>query len=126
MKCVSLILAVLLFAGCATAVPEADSFDAVARDYVRMQLEIGERDEGYVDAYYGPPAWREAAHAAPRTVEQLAAAAEALQARIAVLPVSAAPLDARRRAFLAAQLTAARTRLRMVRGERLSFAEEAR
>src|SRR6188768_3772751 len=91
MKLVSLILTFLLLAGCATTAPEPDSLDAVARDYVRMQLEIGERDEGYVDAYYGPPAWRQAAHAAPRTVEQLAAAAEALQARVAALPVPADP-----------------------------------
>ena len=114
MKLVSLILTFLLVVGCATAAPEADSLDAVARDYVRMQLEIGERDEGYVDAYYGPADWREAARAGPRTVAQLAAAAEALQARVAALPVSTDPLEARRRAFLVAQLTAARTRLRMV------------
>ena len=126
MKLVSLILTFLLLAGCTTAAPEADSLDAVARDYVRMQLEIGERDEGYVDAYYGPADWREAARAGPRTVVQLAAAAETLQARIAALPIPADPLEARRRAFLVAQLTAAQTRLRMVRGERLSFAEEAR
>ena len=35
-------------------------------------------------------------------------------------------MEARRIAFLNAQLTAAETRLRMLRGERLSFAEEAR
>src|SRR5688572_26507932 len=105
MKLVSLFLTVLLLAGCTTASREADSLDAVARDYVRMQLEIGERDEGYVDAYYGPADWREAAHAGPRTVAQLVEAAEALQARIAALPVPADPLEARRRAFLVAQLT---------------------
>ena len=126
MKPVSLILAILLLAGCATAVPEADGLDRVARDYVRMQLEIGERDDGYIDAYYGPAEWREAARAHPRTVGQLAAAADSLQARIAALPVSTDPLETSRRAFLVAQLTAAQTRLRMVRGERLSFAEEAR
>ena len=34
--------------------------------------------------------------------------------------------DARRAAFLAAQLTAAKTRLRMMAGEKLSFADEAK
>ena len=38
----------------------------------RLVLEIGEHDDGYVDAYYGPPAWRRAAHAAPRTLARLA------------------------------------------------------
>ena len=59
----------------------ADSLDRIARDYVRLVLEIGERDQGYVDAYYGPAQWRRAAHAHPRTVDELAAAAEALKQR---------------------------------------------
>jgi hypothetical protein len=119
------LFAALALAGCAT-VPAAppDSLDAVARDYVRLILEIGERDEGYVDAYYGPPEWREAARAAPRTIEALAAAAAALQARASAVP--ARGIETGRRAFLVAQLEAAKTRLRMLRGERLSFAEEAR
>ena len=125
MRLVFLILAVLLFAGCATPAPEADSLDAVARDYVRMTLEIGEREEGYVDAYYGPPEWREAARADPRTIDALAEAAAALHARASALPAPADRLEISRRFFLLAQLTAARTRLRMIRGERLSFAEEA-
>ena len=133
-----LLLAFALFvAGCTTApipAPEAaapqadaaDPLDALARDYVRLQLEIGERDEGYVDAYYGPAEWREAARANPRTVEQLAAATAELSARAAAISVPAGSLEARRLAFLIAQLTAAETRLRMLRGERLSFADEAR
>jgi hypothetical protein len=127
----------LLVAGCATAPPppssppvgairDESSLDALARDYVRMTLEIGEREEGYVDAYYGPPEWREAARAHPRTVEQLAAAAADLSSRAAAMSVPAGSSEARRLAFLIAQLTAAQTRLRMIQGERLSFADEAR
>jgi hypothetical protein len=117
--------AALLLSGCATmAAPARDSLDAVARDYVSLILELGERDEGYVDAYYGPAELREAARAAPRTLPQLAEAAASLQARAGAIPAEG--LDLRRRAFLIAQLQAARTRLRMLQGERLSFAEEAR
>lgn len=105
--------------------PARDGLDALARDYVQLVLELGERDEGYVDAYYGPAEWRAAARANPRTLPQLAAAARQLQARLqAITPRPASPA-ARRRQFLAAQLTAARTRLRMLQGERLSFREEA-
>jgi hypothetical protein len=120
--------AAILLAGCATAATPtqaADSLDAVARDYVRLTLEIGEREEGYVDAYYGPAEWREAARADPRTAAGLADAASALHSRLTAMPVPADPLVAARREFLLAQLTAARTRLRMIGGERLSFAEEA-
>lgn len=116
----------LLLSACA-ARPAPDGLDAIARDYVAMTLEIGEREEGYVDAYYGPAEWREAAKADPRTVPELAAAAAALRARTqAIDPAALDPLERRRRDFLLAQLNAASTRLRMLGGERLSFAEEAR
>jgi len=114
----------LLVARPATA--RADSLDSIARDYVRLVLEIGERDSGYVDAYYGPRGWRRAAHAHPRTLDQLAAAAEALQQRVGRVPVRERSLDARRRAFLTVQLGAVGLRLRLLRGGTLTFAEEAR
>ncbi|WP_243450952.1 hypothetical protein [Sphingosinicella sp. CPCC 101087] len=123
------VVVAILLGGCATAATStqaADSLDAVARDYVQLTLEIGEREEGYVDAYYGPAEWREAAQANPRTVAELAQAAASLHARLTALSVPTDPLVAARRDFLLAQLTAARTRLRMAGGERLSFAEEAR
>ncbi|MGE0178772.1 MAG: hypothetical protein AB7O91_02990 [Sphingomonas sp.] len=105
------------------ALAQPDDLDAIARDYVRLQLEIGARDDGYVDAYYGPAEIRTAAAANPRPTEQLHAAALALQRRVGAVRATGAAV--RRRAFLAAQLTAALTRLRMLRGERLSFNEEA-
>jgi hypothetical protein len=102
-----------------------DSLDSVARDYVQLVLELGERDEGYVDAYYGPAEWRTAARANTRTLPQLAAAARQLQARLRTVMSRPASPAGRRRLFLDAQLTAATTRLRMLQGERLSFREEA-
>lgn len=115
-----------MLAGCATTGTRADSVDAIAEAYVRMSLEAETHEAGYVDAYYGPPEWKQQAEAAPRPVAQLLAAATALKARLAALPPASDPLARRRREFLDAQLTAAQTRLRMISGERLSFAEEAR
>jgi hypothetical protein len=109
----------------AAPAPARDSLDALARDYVALALEIGERDPGYVDAYYGPAEWREAARANPRTTADLAAAAAAMQRRLAAIAVPQGGLARRRRDFLSAQLIAAGTRLRIVQGARLSFAEEA-
>jgi len=112
--------------GCASVSgPPSGGLDALARDYVRLQLEIGERDEGYVDAYYGPAEWREAARAYPRPVPELAAAVRALRARVEAAAVASSGIEARRKAFLLAQLTAAEHRLRLVAGERLGFSEEA-
>ena len=122
-----LILAFLAALLLGAAAAPADGLDAIGRDYVRLQLEIGARDEGYVDAYYGPAALRDAAQANPRSIADLATAAAALQARAeAVDPAGLEPIVQRRRTYLIAQLGAARTRLRMLQGERLSFADEAR
>jgi hypothetical protein len=110
----------------------ADDMDAIARDYVRLQLTIGEKEEGYIDAYYGPAEIREAARAdaAAATLPQLRQRVAALVARIgaveAVTSYPAGSIEARRSGFLRAQLVAADTRLRMLQGERLSFADEAR
>ena len=125
MKRWPLLLAMLgLCAAPSTGAP-ADTMNAIATDYVRMTLEIGAREPGYVDAYYGPAEWQAAAKASPRSLVDLAAAADALKARTeAIRPRDR--LERRRRGFMLAQLTAARTRLRMLRGEKLPFLEEAR
>ena len=91
-------LALLLLAAPAPA-PARDSLGAFARDYVRLVLEIGERDPGYVDAYYGPAEWREAAHANPRTTADLAAAVETMKRRLEAIPAARGSLEGRRRDF---------------------------
>ncbi|QTN19858.1 hypothetical protein HZ989_01905 [Brevundimonas sp. AJA228-03] len=125
-----LFLAVLLLLGACTTVadaePSGDSLDAIAADYVRLTLEIGEREPGYVDAYYGPAGWAEAARAAPRDVPALMQGAAALADRLNAVSVRGAdPVVVQRKAYLLAHVSAASARLRFIRGERLPFAEEA-
>lgn len=116
----------LALAGCVSHEISGDNLDEIATDYVQMQLEIGEREPGYIDAYYGPAEWQEAAKSAPRSLEQLAREAADLTQRANAVDADALdPMEQRRRAFLLAQLKAAETRLRMLRGEKLSFADEA-
>lgn len=126
-----LLALLLLVAACApkpapqTAAP-ADPLNAIARQYVMLSLEIGTHEDGYIDAYYGPPEWKRAAEAAPRALPALAQAVNSLDQTLAAVDVSARePLVRRRATFLRAQLNAARTRLRMLRGEKLSFREES-
>ncbi len=126
-----LLALLLLVAACApkpapqTAAP-ADPLDAIARQYVMLSLEIGTHEDGYIDAYYGPAEWKTAAEAAPRALPALAQAVDSLDQTLAAVDVSARePLIRRRATFLRAQLNAARTRLRMLRGEKLSFREES-
>jgi hypothetical protein len=128
----ALVLGFLLLLGaCATTPaarsdPSGDSLDAIARDYVALILEIGEREPGYVDAYYGPSEWAEAAKASPREVPALIQSAASLTQRLtAVSTAGADPAVVQRKAYLLAHVSAASARLRMIGGERMSFADEA-
>ena len=122
------ILLVASVAGCRQQ-PEAggDSLDAIARDYVLLSLTIGEKEAGYIDAYYGPPELQAQAkaQAAQQSLDALAKRTADLAKRVTDAGKGAEGLDQRRARFLAAQLTAAATRLRMLRGEKLSFEDEA-
>ncbi len=110
---------------------EAHVGDIAAR-YVQLSLEIGEHEDGYIDAYYGPPAWQAAAKASKRSLPELARDVDLLLATLAedeagadTVGDTSGPLTHERIAFLKGQLVAARTRLRMMQGERLSFEDEA-
>jgi hypothetical protein len=127
--------AALMLAGCAgTPTPaaradlttvQADSMDLIARDYLALSLEIGTHEDGYIDAYYGPPEIKAAAEKAPRDRAALRAAVTALETRLRAQAQSTLALDSRRIAFLLAQLRAADTRLQMMDGKRFPFVEEA-
>jgi hypothetical protein len=95
--------------------------DNIAERYVRLGLALEAHLPGYVDAYYGPSAWRSEVEAGgPRPVAELAAEADDLTRAIA-----AADMDAWRRDFLARQVRAMMCSLAALRGETLSLADEA-
>jgi hypothetical protein len=126
MKLLRRLLPLLLLAGCASTGPGRDSLDSIARDYVKLQLAIGEKEEGYIDAYYGPPEWQSEAKLKPQARPELAARAGVLAVRLRSLAdARLQPIERRRRDFLLANLRAASTRLRMMQGEKLAFADEA-
>jgi len=120
-------LAALALAACSKASEPVADVDAIARDYLLLQLTIGEKEEGYIDAYYGPPEVQAQAkeEAAANDLPKLAERAAALRERIADAEMDDGSMEAKRAAFLDAQLVAAQTRLRMMQGETLTFQDEA-
>ncbi len=95
--------------------------DVIARDFVALTLEAGEREP-----YYGPKEWAAAAKANPRAVPALKAEAIRLTAATkAVDDASLTPDERRRKAFMLGQLKAAETRLAMLEGQKFSFQDEA-
>ena len=102
--------------------------DTLAERYVRLVLAVGRHDPDYVDAYYGPSAWKTdvAADAVP-LVDIARRAAELAAALATVTPsAEAEELVRLRHQYLSRQLDALRARVSMLEGRRLSFDEESR
>ena len=119
-------LAAVSMAFPALASPGSQALDKIAVDFVHLTLEAGEREPGYVDAYYGPKDWEAAAKANPRPVSVLRKEADRLQAALAkVGDKGLSPDERRRKLFLKGQLRAAQTRLAMIAGDKFSFEDEA-
>ena len=98
----------------------------LAEQYVRLVLAVGEHDDGYVDAYYGPPEWREEAAAARLPLDSIAQRAQRLIDEIRAIDVSnAEELVQLRQTYLMRQLEALSAYVRMLGGERMSFDEES-
>ena len=103
------------------------ALDDLARDYLSVQLAIGEKDPGYVDAYYGPEELSAAAVAEDDevTLPALQERVETLDSTLASLSVEAGSVDAERVRYLRAMLNSAKVRLRMLSGEEIAFQDEA-
>jgi hypothetical protein len=120
-------LAGLVLAGAIVAVTSAqgDAFAPLAERYVRLVLAVGQHDADFVDAYYGPEAWKPAPGAAPSRAA-LVTEADAVLAAIEATAVPADPLLRLRRDYLLAQTRATRMRLAMLTGKNLSFDAESK
>jgi hypothetical protein len=102
--------------------------NALAERYVRLILGIGQHDPDYVDAYYGPetlkptPSDREGACSFQALRREADALTEALD-RVNV--AASGEIELLRLQYLRKQVSAARARLEMLSGRRLSFDEES-
>ena len=110
------ILAAFLLAACVSTGPAGESLDSIARDYVKLQLSIGEKEKAISTLITGRPNGRP-------SEDRFGHPGRAAH-RAGVLSVRLRSLDdgrldrmeLRRRDFLLAQLKAASTRLAMMQG----------
>lgn len=125
MKILAAPILALALSACATMETGVHrEIDAVAESYVRLVLEIDTYEPGYVDAYFGPAEWRDAAKASPRSRKALKAEADQLGAQLEGYIAPDADSAARAK-VLAANISSARFRLDMIDGVRTPFADEA-
>ena len=95
---------------------ETPAMQQLAEDYVRLVLELGNHDQSYVDAYYGPAEWREEARASEATPAELAERAGQL---LQQLPETIAPddsIDTLRQHYLKTQLRAVQAHAQSLAG----------
>jgi hypothetical protein len=122
------LVAALMLIGLIVAMASSAQMANLSERYVKLVLAVGVHDADYVDAYYGPPEWRTAAAEQRRSIADLDADAAAWLRELAdeLLAPGAPELDRLRHRYLQTQVESLRARLKMLRGERLSFDEESR
>jgi len=99
--------------------------NAIAEQYVRLVLALGQHDAAYVDAYYGPPEWKPASDT-KQPLAGIDAAADKLIARLAAItPPAASELEKLRHRYLTRQLESMRARIAMLSGKHLTFDQES-
>lgn len=99
--------------------------DAAER-YVKLVLAMGEHDADYVDAYYGPAAWREEVRTTRPTLPFVRAAAIVLRGDLAAMATPADEMESLRLDYLRQQTAALIARAEMLEGRRMSFDEESK
>jgi hypothetical protein len=106
--------------------PKGTAMDTIAERYVKLVLALGQHDADYVDAYYGPPEWKKGAEGSKLSLDAIAASAVELIAALGREPQPSDEMGTLRLHYLQRQLSALAARVRMLKGERLSFDEESR
>ncbi|HEX8411156.1 MAG TPA: hypothetical protein VF883_20000 [Thermoanaerobaculia bacterium] len=99
--------------------------DAAER-YVKLVLAMGEHDADYVDAYYGPAAWREEVRTTRPTLPFVRAAAIVLRGDLAAMATPADAMESLRLDYLRQQTAALIARAEMLEGRRMRFDEESK
>ena len=106
--------------------PSADPMSTISREYVHLVLALGKHDPDYVDAYYGPDDLKKEAETAALGLDAIGTRATALTDRVRTLPGGGDELTALRGQYLEKQLGALVARVRMLKGEKLSFDAESK
>lgn len=108
--------------------PNLPSIDAIAESYVKLVLEIGQYDDAFVDAYFGPEAWKPTEPKSQSLpLNDFVGRANTLISQCEALLNSGDPkLEMARIIMLKKQLIAVRTKTEMIGGTVYTFDEEAK
>ena len=106
------------------------TMNETATSYVKLVLAVGQHDADYVDAFYGPPEWRQEAEARKQPLPEIRREAEALITAIGTQQPAAGGTDAEllrlRHVYLTRQLQSVVARIDLLAGKKMSFDEESK
>ena len=97
------------------------TFNTLAREYVSLVLSLGKHHKYYIDAYYGPDELRSDTLI---SLDDLLLSFNTLIKKVDAFVIDEAQV--RRKEFLYLHLLSARTFLKMIQGEKISFNEESK
>lgn len=99
----------------------------IAERYVKLVLAMGQHDENYVDAYYGPEAWQAEAKAEKTPLDKIKGEAGSLIEQLRKMNLSRSEEIVRlRQQYLLKQLQALVTRVEMLKGTKFTFDQESK
>jgi len=105
---------------------EKASIDIIAKSFVKLALALGEQDSYYVDAYFGPEAWREEAKKERKSLNEIRRAVSPLIAELKSMNTRGEDrLFQLRRSFLIKQLESLAARASMLGEAKPKFDEES-
>ena len=93
---------------------QATAMDRVSEGYVKLVLALGAHDADYVDAYYGPPAWKTEAGATKLSLDQISSRAKTMLDELGGAPARGDEMERLRHQYLERQLSALAARVRML------------
>ena len=104
----------------------AEALDGLAETYVHLVLGVGEHDADYVDAYIGPPEWRDSVRERQPTLAELGLDSAEATARLDGLASGGRDeLEELRYLHLVKSYRSLSARIEMLEGERLTFDQES-
>jgi hypothetical protein len=117
---------ILLILATMTTIEKQPDLDSLAEKYVRLALSVGQQDADYVDAYYGPPEWKEQAKTSNRSLEQIRKDGQDTLKQILSIPQPPDGMESLRYAYLKRQLESLIAFVDLKLGKKFSFDEESR
>jgi len=104
----------------------AQALDETAAAYVRLVLALGEHDPDFVDAYYGPEAWRDEVRRQKKSLPDISDESIRLVARLNALSLKHEDEMTRLRwSYQVHQIQAVSARAQMLLGRKLTFDQES-